>query len=155
GLGAPPRITADQRRRSYITVIRRNWHLLPYPQLLELLGWTPGQMLDTLRYDDGLFWKLGSLKPKCERLLFAPPTAQQNARAAEIANVVRENFSSGVGITKEPLFQFVSDLSNPTEARRKSQHSRFSPRFCYSYFSLYGDPLLDDAADPYPAGYLS
>src|SRR5216110_1724846 len=35
GLDGPPLITANQQRRSYITVIRRNWHLLPYSQLLE------------------------------------------------------------------------------------------------------------------------
>src|SRR5687767_11753824 len=40
GLQGPPAISADQWRRSYITVIRRNWHLLPYEQLQELLGWT-------------------------------------------------------------------------------------------------------------------
>jgi len=33
--------------------------------------------------------------------------------------------------------------------------SAFSPRFCYSYFALYGDPLLDPALDPYPDGYLA
>ena len=36
GLGGPPRISREQRARSYITVIKRNWHLLPYEQLLEL-----------------------------------------------------------------------------------------------------------------------
>src|SRR5262245_34491585 len=36
GLAKPPRITANQQRRSFITVIKRNWHLLPYEQLLEL-----------------------------------------------------------------------------------------------------------------------
>src|SRR2546422_424876 len=30
GLPAPPRLTREQQRRSYITVIKRNWHLLPY-----------------------------------------------------------------------------------------------------------------------------
>ncbi|HMC26450.1 MAG TPA: hypothetical protein VKM56_01510, partial [Verrucomicrobiae bacterium] len=42
GMGLPkqPRISRDQQRRSYISVIKRNWHLLPYEQLLELLGWT-------------------------------------------------------------------------------------------------------------------
>src|SRR2546430_2763797 len=41
GMGLPkqPRITRDQQQRSYITVIKRNWHLLPYQQLLALLGW--------------------------------------------------------------------------------------------------------------------
>src|SRR5260221_9656623 len=43
GLRRPVRISDDQRARSYITVIKRNWHLLPYEQLLKLLGWTPEQ----------------------------------------------------------------------------------------------------------------
>ena len=55
GLPDPPRITADQQRRSYLTVIRRNWHLLPYEQLLDLLGWTPAEMAYALREDDFLF----------------------------------------------------------------------------------------------------
>src|SRR5579884_3859194 len=41
GLPTRPRLTPDQLRRSYITVIRQNWHLLPNDQLLTLLGWTP------------------------------------------------------------------------------------------------------------------
>src|SRR5438132_327536 len=52
GLSDPPAISAMQHRRSYLTVIRRNWHLLPYSQLLELLGWTEEQMAYTLREDD-------------------------------------------------------------------------------------------------------
>ena len=156
GLQKPPRITADQLRRSYITVIRRNWHLLPYEQLLALLGWTADKMLYALRHDDGLFWKLGSLKPKCEPLHFALEDETVRARAGQIAQLLRQEFPDGVGETHEPLFQFVADLSTPpVRAAKKSRPSLFSPRFCYSYFSLYGDPLLDGAADPYPDGYLA
>ncbi|NJL73160.1 MAG: hypothetical protein HC888_17265 [Candidatus Competibacteraceae bacterium] len=74
GLGAPPTITEDQWRRSYITVIRRNWHLLPYGQLLTLLGWSEEEMAFALREDDFLFIKLGSLKPQCEPLAYARRT---------------------------------------------------------------------------------
>jgi hypothetical protein len=73
GLSKPPHITADQRRRSYISVIKRNWHLLPYEQLLQLLDWTPEQLAFTLREDDFLYAKLGSLKPQCEPLKYIPP----------------------------------------------------------------------------------
>ncbi len=67
----------DQRRRSALTVIRRNWHLLPYDQLLALLGWTARQLAYTLREDDFLFIKLGSVKPPCEPLhLYSPPGAE-------------------------------------------------------------------------------
>jgi hypothetical protein len=34
-------------------------------------------------------------------------------------------------------------------------HSGFSPRFGYSYFALFGDPLLETEIDPLPDGYLS
>src|SRR5687768_11864203 len=54
GLVGPPEVSADQCRRSHITVIRRNWHLLPYPQLLELLGWTAEELAYALREDDFL-----------------------------------------------------------------------------------------------------
>lgn len=154
GLDGPPRITADQQRRSYITVIKRNWHLLPYSQLLKLLGWTAGQLAYTLREDDFLFIKLGSLKPRCERLLYQSPDAQMLAREREIASIVREAFPAGVTRPTEPLFEFVSQLSRIPSDRRATPASE-NLRFCYSYFALYGDPLLEKDADPYPDGLLA
>ncbi len=155
GLRKPPRITADQQVRSYITVIRRNWHLLPYEQLLQLLGWSAEKLLYTLRHDDGLFWKLGSLKPKCEFLKFAASDPIIRARAEEISQLLAKEFPDGVGNVEEPLFQFVADLSATPRTRKTLEASRLSPRFCHSYFAPFGDPLLDDAADPYPEGYLA
>ena len=158
GLAEPPRITADQQRRSALTVIRRNWHLLPYEQLLDLLGWTAEQMAFTLREDDFLFVKLGSLKPKCEPLRYSPSDEKTLAREREIARVVREEFPEGVGEGKESLFRFVRDLSRRPPRSRITEHGTrktLSPRFCYSYFALYGDPLLEPEADPYPDGFLA
>jgi hypothetical protein len=157
GLTVPPRITKDQQRRSYITVIRRNWHLLPYEQLLDLLGWTPEQMAYALREDDFLFIKLGSLKPHCEPIRYSPPTAAATERASRIARVVRQEFPSGFSRPSDPLFGFVGRLSKPPIAMERSarETAKFSPRFCYSYFALYGDPLLEKEADPYPDGYLA
>src|SRR5262245_9382966 len=45
-MGLPPQrtITAEERRRNTMTVIRRNWHLLPYEQLCPLLGWDAARM---------------------------------------------------------------------------------------------------------------
>jgi len=158
GLSSAPRITDDQQRRSFITVIKRNWHLLPYEQLLDLLGWTPERMAFTLLHDDFLFRKLGGLKPRCEPLTWAPPDDQTLQRERGIARVVETHFPNGLGGFDEPLFQFVSDLSTrPTRTQKqvRAAHRRFSPCFCYSYFALYGDPLLDNVADPYPEEYLA
>lgn len=169
GLGGPPRIAADQQRRSYITVIRRNWHLLPYYQLLQLLGWTEEKLAYTLREDDFLYVKLGNHKPKCEPIHWRESDESAKRREKEIAAIVRAEFPEGIGIPKEPLFTFVKDLSSQPisagMAARKPDRltatplnvpvSSLNPRFCYSYFALYGDPLLEKDADPYPDGYLA
>ena len=155
GLGDPPRITRDQQARSYITVIKRNWHLLPYDQLLDLLGWTADQLAFTLREDDFLFIKLGSLKPQCEPLRFEAPDEKTLQREREIARIVRDEFSADASGTEEPLFGFVAKLSaKPSAALIKSSDSA-DLKFCYSYFALYGDPLLEKQADPYPDGLLA
>ncbi|MBA3482176.1 MAG: hypothetical protein H0T51_10215 [Pirellulales bacterium] len=157
GLEGPPPISEAQWRRSYITVIRANWHLLPYEQLLALLDWAPEELAYTLQEDDGLFIKLGRLKPACGAIKFAPPDEATRARATELAKIVRETFPDGVGVPKEPLFRFVDDLSTPLQAAEpaKAMPENSPPRFCYSYFALYGDPLLDEADESYPDGYLA
>ena len=157
GLDGPPAITDTQRRRSYITVIRRNWHLLPYDQLLTLLDWTAEEMAYTLREDDFLFVKLGNLKPRCEPLRYAAPDDAVKKRAAEIAQLVNETFPGGVSVPGEPLFHFVGELSEaPQEAQPDDDsNSAFDPRYCYSYFALYGDPFLEPETNPYPDGYVA
>lgn len=156
GLGDPPRITRDLQARSYITVIKRNWHLLPYDQLLVLLDWTADKLAFTLREDDFLWIKLGSLKPDCERLRYQPPDENSLQRESEIAQIVQEEFPEGVTQSQEPLFSFVSQLSRkPAASISRQPAAGDSLRFCYSYFALYGDPLLEKHADPYPEGLLA
>ena len=156
GLDNPPAISEEQWRRSYITIIRRNWHLLPYEQFLTLLDWTAEELVYTLREDDFLFIKLGGLKPNCGPLYYTPPSDEAKARAAEIAAIVQETFPVGLGQTQEPLFGFIGELSTPpASAHPPIIDSRFSPRFCSAYFTMYGDPLLETQTDSYPDGYLA
>lgn len=37
---------------------------------------------------------------------------------------------------------------------RAEREARFDPRHLYSYFALYGDPLMEPDIDPFPDGYL-
>lgn len=155
GLRKPARITQDQQRRSYITVIKRNWHLVPYEQLLALLEWSAEELAFALREDDFLYIKLGSLKPGCAPLKFVPSDEATRRKEAEIARFVTAQFPDDLPGRQEPLFEFVRDLSArvPSGARPASTSDQL--RFCYSYFALYGDPLLDTETDPYPDGYLA
>lgn len=154
GLLDPAPISEDQWQRSYITIIRRNWHLLPYEQLLTLLGWDEKRLAYTLREDDFLFVKLGRLKPASPTLTYKQPDEAAVRRASEIATIFGGLKSSQ---PSQPLFAFVETLSSPIETAPKvpDDSSRFSPRFCSSYFATYGDPLLKNEPDPYPDGYLS
>src|SRR5690606_3336487 len=158
-MGLPPAqpIPEEQLTRGYITLIRRNWHLLPYEQLLELLEWTPERLDFALREDDFLWVKLGRLKPQCEPLRFRPPDEATRHRAAEIRRVVEEALGSEIQQPAEPRFEFVKRLSeplpsfSPPEAR---DDELVSLRLVYSYLAVYGDPLLNAKLNPYPDGLL-
>ncbi|MEX2015133.1 MAG: hypothetical protein WD873_00760 [Candidatus Hydrogenedentales bacterium] len=157
GLDGPPLISETQWRRSYISIIRRNWHLLPYDQLLTLLDWTAEEMAYTLREDDFLFVKLGNLKPRCAPLRYDEPDNAAKERAAQIKRLMQETFPERVAVPEEPLFHFVEELSEAPQdiAEDSRTASAFDPRYCYSYFALYGDPFLDPETNPYPDGYLA
>jgi hypothetical protein len=157
GLEPARGLSPSLRRRAAITIIRRNWHLLPYDQLLSLLGWTPEEMAFTLREDDFLFEKLGGLKPNCPPLRWVEPTAAEAARAREISRVVRKRFPKGRLEGREPLFSFIENLGKPVPSERRPIPGAASAplRLGYSYYALYGDPLIDASLDPYPDGYLA
>ncbi|MBI4910286.1 MAG: hypothetical protein HY820_42105 [Acidobacteria bacterium] len=258
GLPPKPTLTADQLRRIYITVIRQNWHILPETQIIQLLGWEEARFRFTLKEDDFLDVKLARRKPDCAPLHWHEPTAEENARAAAIAQTLRAAFGARLGQTGEPPCAFVNALSRredrlirdtsarpganeidlstgwslqpdrdestrlrewlaatmrvqlssgatqkqitwtPTKAsgeqyriditqariaitgseagikqalyalmdRMEEREAPFlatgvtertaawNPRYLYSYFALYGDPLMDADLDPFPDAYL-
>jgi hypothetical protein len=157
GLAPSAGLGATRWRRAHLTVLRRNWHLLPYDQILTLLGWTAERLAYTLREDDFFFHKVGNLKPSCEPLAWTPPTAAQDERSREIAAVVRANFPEVSLEGTDPLFAFIDvlgappDPADPPPRRDEPQALRIG----YSYFALCGDPLLDPTLDPYPDGLLA
>src|SRR5687767_6686789 len=109
GLEVGRELNDAERRRAGLTIIRRNWHLLPYEQLLELLGWTAEEMAYTLREDDFFFVKLGLLKPKCERLRWEEIQASLPRLRHEeelIRGFVREAFPHAKLEGEDRLFGF-------------------------------------------------
>ena len=155
GLPAQKPISIENRKRIYITLIRRNWHLLSYEQLLKLLDFTPQELAHTLREDDFLFIKLGSLKPDCPPLTYSEPNEATQQRCREIKKIAEQYFHSENAEPTEERFAFLQDISRVSPAASittKNKNSRFSPRYIYSYFALYGDPLMTSSEDSYPDG---
>lgn len=160
-MGLPPagEISAEYKTRAYITLLRRNWHLLPYNQLLELLDMTAEQLAISLDEDDFLYIKLGSLKPQCEPLRYTAPNQAVKQRAAEIKRLIQNTFGNQLTEPGESRFSFVKDLSLPSpEISPKSidpAQKMKGLRFIYSYFAPFGDPLMDNQPDPFPEGLLA
>jgi hypothetical protein len=142
-------------RQLYISLLRRNWHLLPYEQLLELTGLSEQELEFALKEDDFLFHKFGRLKPRVDRLTYAQPSAEAWEKAAQIYAQVDGHIQPPV--PEEPRFAFIEQLSqvrpsaNPSESARSSGKGL---RLIYSYFGVFGDPLLDPKSDPFPDGLL-
>ena len=78
-LGLPPQRTVNPKWLShgYLTIIRENWHILNYRQMLQLLGWKAEQLAYTLKEEDFCWGKLGALKPDCPEVKYAPLTPEQ------------------------------------------------------------------------------
>lgn len=145
-------------QRGYISLIRRNWNLISYDQILVLLDWNTEQLDQTLRDDDFLSVKVGGMKPKCPPIVYSPPSPAINKRCAEIKKTVEENFGKEMNIPQEDRFAFIQKLSEPDESfdfsaiskKDKDEHIRF----IYSFFAPFGDPLLHPELDPFPEGLL-
>ncbi|MBE6928832.1 MAG: hypothetical protein E7463_01010 [Ruminococcaceae bacterium] len=87
-MALPPQKDTDVWQSSgYITIIRAAWHLLPYEQLLTLLGWDAEKLSYILKEDDFLSHKLGNKFP-CEPILYAPLTAEEQAETALLRETI-------------------------------------------------------------------
>ncbi len=154
GLEAKPEVDPIwTSSKGYITLLRRNWHILPYEQILILLDMTQEQLEWNLFEDDFLFVKLGNKKPKCERLIYQEPTKEMNKRAKEIARLVRSNKPDKV----VPRFDFYAQMPvfQTMEQAKGADAGQDGLRMVFSYNAVYGDPLMDAEQSSYPDELLS
>ncbi len=163
-MGLPPyQVPTWDRDSVYITVLRRNWSLLPYEQLLVLLHLTPEELAKRLREDDFLSVKLGA-KPLCEQLRYEELNDDVLQALKIIADEATPVYASETYINGVARFEFlrefdddgtsggafVSELDNAAH----SHESSFELCYLHSYFALFGDPLLQDSARMFPNALL-
>ena len=139
--------------RGYITIARRNWHLLTYEQLMQLLDMSREELRFRLIEDDFLYVKLGNLKPWCEPLRYVEPTSEMQQRATQIAADVRPLGKKAMRV-EEPRFGFMRELDKVQTVKSvtpiTSDSEGFELRMIFPYFTDYGDPLLDEELSSYP-----
>ena len=114
-MGRPRKLepTEDQLRRTYVTVIRQNWHLLSKEQIVQLLGWTLEHLEFTLKEDDFLDHKVGSAKPVCERLTYRQPSEGERQQARAMKKLLDQELGRTLHLPGERLCTMVQSLSTP------------------------------------------
>lgn len=152
-LDPAPQVDPAWRKRSYLSLIRQNWHLLDYDQLLELLDWPAERLERVLNEEDFLFHKMGRSKPVCPEAKLVPATGAAAAQLAEWAAIHRELFPAGSRRRGEPIFGFERHFTVGTPPTGK-------PLFDFNYIHPYcagcGDLLIDiESADPAPEPLLA
>ncbi|HQC42291.1 MAG TPA: hypothetical protein PLV91_02335 [Verrucomicrobiota bacterium] len=162
-MGLPPQdskkiLPAWRSNRGYITVLRRNWHLLPYDQLLTLLDITRQELQFRLIEDDFLYVKLGNLKPNCEKLVYTDPSPGATAQAKRISEIIRNELKENSTSADEERFEFINRLKDVSPEivipEKTTSDSNFELRYISSYFASFGEPLLDPEIESCPEGLL-
>ena len=113
--------------RGYITIIRQMWHILPYSQLLDLLGMTEEELALILKEEDFLDIKLQS-KPICEPVRWRELTDGERAQTEKIKSVMQT-----VDVSGKRAFEFEYSVPNISREGKEI----FKTRMIYAFSGLY------------------
>ena len=119
------------REKSYLTIIRNNWNLLNYEQLLLLLEMSEEELSYNLKNNDFLGVKLGGFKPKVEPIYFKKLDKDELKETRKIKKIITKHFIENY----TPPFSF-----NCRENKTKKYDAY--DRIIYPYSLEYGDILL-------------
>lgn len=153
GLIPNPQVNPKWISHGYLTLIRNNWQLLPYAQLLELLDWTPEKMAYTLKEEDFFWTKVGKIKPDCPVLKFEPLTAEQQKATGILRQTLRKYFPADRMEYLEAPFAFADQFAPRPPVKGKD---RFDFNYIHSYAASCGDVLGNaETLDPVPENLLA
>lgn len=150
GLNPYEPLNEEWKRRGFLTLIRDNWNICTYEQILILLDMTAEELAFILKEDDFMWVKLGRMKPNVEPAEYSPLTDEERVLTDRIAKVGIEHRKTDNG------FQFIQEYQRPLSKEdmqvvcQYSDEGRQTLRLVYPYFALYGDALLDESIDPFP-----
>lgn len=125
------------KEQGYINIIKNNWHLVPYEQLLELLDMDEDTLAFNLKEDDFLGVKLGTFKAYAEPIRYAPLTQEEIKATEKLAKAVRTEF---IDDYVEPFnfYQNAPKVQTSTVCKDKKAFDKI----VYSYSMPYGDTFM-------------
>ena len=109
GLRVPAKYNKKYSERGYLTIIRNNWHILPYSQLLDLIELTEEELAFTLREEDFFGIKLGQTKPDVQPFKYRHLTDEEKEKTKRIKEKLLSKLPS---FGKETLAEDFDFLDN-------------------------------------------
>ena len=156
GLQGQAAVSPLWRTLGYATLLRRNWHLLPYAQLMALTGKNRRQLRSALTEDDYLGTKLGMPKPHCPRLVYSAASAAAG-RAGRLA--IRRKLAAQKALPDatdgEARFAFLGRFGHDAAIPPPPGEPRFDLRMIYPFSADYGSVLEDDSLVSCPEGLFA
>ena len=141
--------------RGYLTIIRNNWMICTYEQIMGLLDITDAELAFILKEDDFMWVKMGNMKPKVEAPRYVPLTTEEIAKTNHIRKLFQERFVAGKD-ANDNAFAFLDAYTKPVSGEVQIRMEDTDHiRFIYPYFALYGDALIDENIDPFPESLLA
>ena len=130
-------------KSGYLTIIKNNWYLLDYEQMIELLGWDEKRLDYVIKEEDFLNVKLGFVKPRCEKVKYFPLDAnmiKETERAVKILN--------GAGAEEARAFGFFDNMPGEVsdceiKAGTRIIHGYITP--CGDTFGVDSEVYLPDS----------
>ena len=119
------------REKSYLTIIRNNWNLLNYEQLLVLLEMSEEELSYNLDNNDFLGVKLGGFKPEEEFIFYKKLSEEELKETHKIKRIVSKHY--------------IGNYSSPFSFKYNKQHNKTydsHDRIIYPYSLEYGDIFL-------------
>jgi len=158
-MGLPPQgdVPAEWLAKGYITLLRRNWHLMPYGQLMELVDMDRERLGFLLLEEDYLYSKLGGDKPRCDAVRYDAAAVARTRKARLALKAILAEEGIDMAAREEPRFSFLRELA-AVDGKKihvpDSSGSPFATRYVFSYFADYGAPLEDPEVGSFPEGLL-
>ncbi len=155
GLNPAETVNPAWGKRGFLTIIRENWHLCTYEQILILLNISDEELAFILKEDDFMWIKLGGMKPMVDAPKYTALTDEELQQTRKIAELLKDRFPAGYG-QQDNAFAFVEDFHVPVSESEvgKSSNKTENLRMIYPYFALCGDALIDESIDPFPERIL-
>jgi len=130
-------VNLDFCNRSYITIIRSNWYLLNYDQLLILLNWTKEKLEFILKEDDFLYVKLGYDKPYTDFIYYKELSEKEKEETKKIAKTVKKYYDNNFR-----YFNFFKEEKTTIDSVKKETNNTY---IIHGYMCPCGDIFMEDS----------